>query len=111
LFSKPTADPYHAQFCLHQIHLRPVLQRLRQVHLGDRLGPSQIRNSPAELQHSVISPRGQLQLAHGGFNQQLAGLIQRAVLPHQRRAHIEVHLSDRLRSRQISNHPDQFEHL
>ena len=31
---------------LHQIQLRTVLQRLRQVHLGDRLGPCQVGDRP-----------------------------------------------------------------
>jgi hypothetical protein len=60
---------------LHQIQLRTVLQGFRQMYLRDRLGPSQIGNRPAQLQHSVISPRGQLQLAHGGLHQRLAGFI------------------------------------
>jgi hypothetical protein len=35
----------------------------------------------------VIDPRGQLQLAHGGLHQCLAGLIQRDVLPNLSRSY------------------------
>ena len=37
-----------------------------QMHLGNRLRPGQVRDRPAELQHPVIGPRRQLQLAHDG---------------------------------------------
>ena len=42
---------------LHQIQLRTVLQRLRQLHLGDRLDSCQIRDRQAKLQHLVIGRR------------------------------------------------------
>ena len=75
---------------LHQIQLWPILQRLRQVYLGDCRRPRQICNCPAQLQHPVIGPRRQLELAHGRLHQQLTGFIQNAVLPDLRRAHISV---------------------
>ena len=49
--------------CLHQRQLRTVLHRFRHMHLGDHL-----------------CPRCQLELAHGGLHQQLAGFFQRAIL-------------------------------
>ena len=58
--------------------------------MGDRLGPRQIRDRPAQLEHPVIRPVRQLQLAHGRFHQRLAGIIQGTELANLGRVHVGI---------------------
>ena len=71
-----------SQSNLHQLQLGLILQCFCQVHLGDRLRPSQNSNRPAQFEHPVISSCYQLNLSHGSFHQRLAGFIQCTVLLH-----------------------------
>ena len=49
---------------LAQHQLRPVLQRLRQVHGLDLLTPRQVCNRARQFENAVICPRRQIELRH-----------------------------------------------
>ena len=57
--------------------MRPVLQGLGEVRRPDQFGPGQIGDGAGQLEHPVVDPCGESELAHGRFEQVLAGGIER----------------------------------
>ena len=51
----------------------PVLQRLRQMRWRDVLTARRVNDGARELEHALIRPRRELELAHGRTHHQTAG--------------------------------------
>ena len=75
---------------LSQHHLRPVLERFRQMQGADLLTPRQIRDRARQLQHPVIASRREVHLSHGSADQPFSGFIQFAKLPDLPHPHISI---------------------